>query len=242
MREKVNKNSKLIHSLQFLVMILSAFVVGFILNLAQTDSFSFTKQIVFETNVNTYLITVAILFLIHLGLYGIFNRFFYASGLFYAFFALYAAADRLKVMYRSEPILPSDLLLLKNVKELLAMVTGRMIIEILIVLIVLVAIFIFLEKHFGKDMLRFKPVLRLVFVALATSSIAIFYTASNENSITYKVLAKSGYTNYASNINQSANSNGPMLTFLGNLYIDVMDQPKDYSKQEMETVLQRYQK
>ena len=30
-------------------------------------------QTLFETNVNTYLITVAILFLIHLGLYGIFN-------------------------------------------------------------------------------------------------------------------------------------------------------------------------
>jgi len=236
------KKFHVIYLCQFLFMILSSFAVGFILNYAQTNSLIFTKQILFQTNINTYLLTVLILFLIHLGLYGLFNRFFYASAVFYVLFAVYAVADRMKVMYRSEPILPSDLLLLKNIKSILSMLTVKLMLEVGLLLIVTIAICIYAERKIGKNFLRFKPAIRLTFIALATLCIGSFYTASDENSLTYQVLAKSGYTNYASNINQSANSNGPMLTFLGNMYIDVMDQPDGYSKEKMQSIVKEYQK
>ncbi|KRN99920.1 LTA synthase family protein [Companilactobacillus kimchiensis] len=235
------KKINIVHLLQLLFIVASSFVVGFILNFAQTDSMIFTKQILFQTNTNTYLLTVLILFLIHLGLYGLFNRFFYASAFFYVLFAVYAVADRVKVMYRSEPVLPSDLLLLKNVKDLLSMVTFKLTMEVILILIVIIVGFVYLERKFGKQMLHFKPITRLVFIALATLSIGSFYTASDANSLTYQVLAKSGYINSASNINQSANTNGPMLTFLGNMYVDVMDQPVGYSKAKMSAIVKEYQ-
>ncbi|WP_334352506.1 LTA synthase family protein [Companilactobacillus sp. HBUAS56257] len=228
--------------LQFIFMIAAAFVVGFILNFAQTNDLIFTKQIVFQTNVNTYILTVIILFLIYLGLYGLFNRFFVSSAIYFVFFAIYAIADYLKVKYRSEPILPSDLSMLKNIKGLLSMVTPKIITIVVIFLIILIVIFGLLEKFVGKKMLHFNHITRLIFIALAALSIGSFYTASDDNSMTYKVLAKAGYTNYASNINQSANSNGPMLTFLGNMYVDVMDKPDGYSKEKMASIVKKYKK
>jgi len=126
----MHKKFTVIGLLQLLFMIASSFGVGFILNFAQTNDWIFTKQIVFQTNLNTYLLTVLILFLIYLGLYGLFNRFFYSSAFYFAFFAIYAVADRLKVMSREEPILPSDLILLKNVKGLLSMVTFKITMEV----------------------------------------------------------------------------------------------------------------
>jgi len=236
MRKKIN----VIGLLQLLFMALSAFAVAFILNYAQTNDLIFTKQIVFQTNLNTYLLTSLILFLIYLGLYGLFNRFFYSSAIFYVFFAIYAVADRLKVTSRSEPILPSDLSLLKNIKGLLDMVTMQVTLIVVVLIVIIVAAAILMEKHFGKNTIRFGKISRLIFVALAAFSIGSFYTASDDSSLTYQVLAKAGYTNYASNINQSANSNGPMLTFLGNMYVDVMDQPKGYSKQKMESLVKEY--
>jgi len=236
----MHKKFTVIGLLQLLFMIASSFGVGFILNFAQTNDWIFTKQIVFQTNLNTYLLTVLILFLIYLGLYGLFNRFFYSSAFYFAFFAIYAVADRLKVMSREEPILPSDLILLKNVKGLLSMVTFKITMEVLAILIVLIVVCILLERHFGKNMLHFGKFTRLLFVALAALSIGSFYTAGDDDSWTYQVLAKAGYTNYASNINQSANSNGPMLTFLGNMYVDVMDKPDGYSKQRMDKLVKEY--
>ncbi|CAJ1200750.1 LTA synthase family protein [Companilactobacillus paralimentarius] len=237
----MQKKIKILRIVQFIFIIASAFLVGFILNYAQTGDIVFSKQIVFQSNLNTYLLTVLILLLIYLGLYGLCNRFFYASAIFYVFFAIYAVADRLKVNYRSEPILPSDLSLLKNVKGLLSMVTPKIVIFMVVLLIILIAAAILLEHFFGKYALHLNYIVRLIFIALAVISIGSFYTASDNNSFTYKVLAKAGYTNYASNINQSANSNGPMLTFLGNMYVDVMDKPKGYSKQKMEKLVKKYQ-
>lgn len=237
----MHKENRAVGVLQILFMIASSFAVGFVLNYAQTNDLIFTTQIVFETNLNTYLLTVLILFVIYLGLYGIFNRFFYASAVYFIFFLIYAVADRLKVTYRSEPILPSDLLLLKNIKSLMSMVTTKLIVALVIVLIAAIVIFVLLERRFGKFMLRFKTIPRLIFVALTAFSIGIFYTASDTNSMTYKILAASGYTNLDSNINRSANSNGPMLTFLGNMYVDIMDKPANYSKEKMLSIVSKYQ-
>ncbi|MFC6177573.1 LTA synthase family protein [Companilactobacillus huachuanensis] len=238
----MHKKSNIIGALQILFMILSAFAVGIILNYAQTNDWIFTTQIVFGTNINTYLLTVLILFVIYLGLYGIFNRFFYASAFYFIFFLIYAVADRLKVNYRSEPILPSDLLLLKNTKSLMSMVTTKLIVAVIAILIVAVVASITLEHFYGKNTLRFRPVTRLIFIALTAFSIGIFYTASDTNSTTYKLLAASGYTNSDSNINRSANSNGPMLTFLGNMYVDIMDKPSGYSKKAMDDIVKEYQR
>ena len=236
----MHKKNNLIVFLQWVFMIVAAFFVGFILNFAQTNDIIFTRQIIFDTNFNTYLLTVLILFIIYLGIYGLINRFFYASAVYFIFFMIYAVADRMKVMYRTEPILPSDLILLKNVKGLLSMLTVKMIIEVVAILIVLIVLFVFLEHRFGKQMIRFKVWSRLLFIGLMAFSIGIFYTANDQNSMTYKILAKSGYTNSDSNINYSANNNGPMLTFLGNMYVDVMDKPKDYNQKTMNQLLKKY--
>lgn len=236
----MHKKSHRIEGLQIGFMIVSAFIVGAILNFAQTNDFIFTSQIIFGTNFNTYLLTVLILFIIYLGIYGVFNRFFYASAIYFAFFMIYAVADRLKVIYRSEPILPSDLLMLRNSRSLLSMLTPGLIIKVGLILIVLVGGFIFLEKKYGQKMLHFKTWVRLILIGLMAFSIGIFYTADDADSITYKILAASGYTNSDSNINRSANSNGPMLTFLGNMYVDVMDKPVGYSKAKMLQIVEKY--
>jgi len=170
----MRKKTKILYLVQIVFIVLSAFLVGYLLNVAQTGSPSFSFQTVFKTNVPIYLVTTLILFLIYMGLYGLINRFFYSTAIFYIFFAIYGVADRLKVMYRSEPILPSDLMFLSNIKELLTMVTPKLLIEVVVAIIVLVALCITLEHFFGKKLLRMKPIYRIVFVLLAVLSLGSF--------------------------------------------------------------------
>lgn len=235
------KQNRIIHIAQIVFIVLSAFLVGYLLNLAQTGSPSFSATTVFKTNVPIYLITTLILFLIYLGLYGLINRFFYSTAVFYIFFAIYGVANRLKVLYRSEPILPSDLMFLSNIKELLSMITVKLIVEVVVAIIVLIALCITLEKFFGKRLLRFKPLPRVVFVLLAVLSLGSFYTANRQGSLTNKILTKAGYSSFDANVNWSANSNGPMITFLANVHIDVMDKPAGYSQETMTKLVKKYQ-
>ncbi len=238
----MQKKTKILYLVQIAFIIISAFLVGYLLNYSQSGSFSYSFKTVFETNFPIYLLTSVILFFVYMGLYGLLNRFFYSTAIFYIFFAIYGIANRLKVIYRSEPVLPSDLLFLTNSKELLGMVTQKLLIITVVVFIVLVALCITLEHFFGEKLLRLKLIPRVVFVALAVLSLGSFYTANRQGSMTNKILTKAGYSDFVANITWSANSNGPMITFLSNIHTDVMDRPSDYNKQTMEELVTKYRK
>lgn len=238
----MSKRFNLLHCLQFVFIVFSAFFIGYMLSVAQTSSFAFSKEVVLKSYVGPYLLTVLVLCLIYLGIYGLINRFFYSTAIFYVFFAIYGVADRLKVQYRAEPILPSDLMFLSNMKELLSMITVKLIVSVVVVLVIIIVGCIVLEKYFGKKLLRFKIWPRVIFVLLGVLSIASFYTANEEGSLTAKVLDKVGFQNYEVNINWSANNNGPMLTFLSSMHVNIMDEPSGYSEASMNKLVTKYQK
>ncbi|MQS75379.1 LTA synthase family protein [Lactobacillus halodurans] len=200
-----------------------------------------TNMILFKTNVKPYLLTVLILFLLYLGFYGIFNRFFYATAGFYVLFGIYVIVNWLKVKYRSEPVLPTDLLMLTNTKQLLSMVTWKIVILVVVALVVGIAICIFLEKLFSHELMRFNPVIRIIFIILAIFSIAGFYNVNREGSWSNRFMTSLGYSNFTPNISMTAQSNGPLLTFLGNMHVDIMDKPSDYSPQTMKKIVNKYQ-
>lgn len=236
------KKSLVLHWLQFFFVVFSAFIVGYLLDYVQTESFSATNKILFKTNTAPFLITIIILVLIYLGIYGIFNRFFYSTACYYVFFAIYIVANRLKVRYRSEPILPNDLMFITNLKELLSMVTLRLIIVVILALILVITICVILESIFSDELLRFKTGTRIVLILLPLLSIGSFYNVNEEGSFINTAMAKVGYSNFTPNISQTASTNGPLLTFLGNMHVNVMDKPSGYSKKKMQQILTKYQK
>lgn len=234
------KKSKRIYYFQFIFVIFSAFLTGYILNISQTKSFEQTNLYLFQAYVVQYLITVLILVLLYLAMYAIINRFFYASAVYYVFFSIYAVANLLKMKYRSEPILPTDLLFLTNTKELLTMVTFRVVLLVILAIILIVAIFVSLEKIFSVELLRFKPITRIVLICLGIVSIGSFYNVNEEGSVINKVMTASGYSNFTPNISMTASVSGPLLTFLGNMHVKVMDEPSGYSEASMNKLVKKY--
>ncbi len=234
------KKFNILYCLQIVFIILSAFIVGYLLNYSQTGLLQTTNSILFKTNVVPYLITTLILTLLYLGAYGLFNRFFYATAVFYVFFAIYIVANKLKVIYRSEPVLPSDLSFLSNAKEMLTMISGKIVLIVVIVILLVVISCIILEKMYSKKLWRFNIVTRIILIALAVSSIGAFYNVNKEGSTINKLMTKAGYSNFTPNISMTATTNGPLLTFLGNMHVDIMDQPSGYNKTKMANLVTKY--
>ncbi|KRK80800.1 LTA synthase family protein [Companilactobacillus nodensis] len=229
-----------IYALQVVFIILSALLMGFVLEYSQIGGVQFAFSTITQTYPGMYLVTATILFLIYMGLYGIINRFFYSTAVFYVFFLIYAVANRLKVMYRTEPVLPSDLMFLSNIKELLTMVSLKLVLEIVVALLIGIAICIFLERKFGKSLLRMKWPARVIFILLAVLSLGSFYSANDEGSLTNKVLAKAGRSDFTANLIWETNSNGPLITFLTNVRVNVMDQPEGYSEAKIDSIVKKY--
>ncbi|HCD07583.1 MAG TPA: hypothetical protein DEQ50_04840 [Lactobacillus sp.] len=236
------KKSKALYYSQFIFMICSAFLVGYLLDYSQTGSFKMTNGILFKTDIAQYVITGLILMLIYLAFYGLFNHFFYATAAFYIFFAIYTVANKLKMLYRMEPIMPNDLNFLTNIRQILSMVTFKVIIVVVLVIILIITVCMILENIFTYELMKFSPLMRIIFVVLGILSIASFYDVNKEGTPINFVMTKAGYSNFTPNISLTANTNGPLLTFLGNMHIDIMDEPEGYSKESMTKIVKKYQK
>ncbi|MFD1472539.1 LTA synthase family protein [Companilactobacillus mishanensis] len=234
------KRINLTYILQFIFMLLSALLMGFALSYSQIGSLKYTFSTVTETYVGMYLITSLILFLVYLGFYAIFNRFFYSTALFYVLFGIYAIANRLKVMYRTEPVLPSDLIFLKSFKELVSMVSSKIIIIMVIVLGIIIFSSILLEKFFGKKMLHMKWWLRIVLMIIPVITIGSFYSANDESSVVTNILNKAGRSEFTPNLMWETNSNGPLITFLSNIHVKVMDKPDGYNEAKIDSIVKKY--
>jgi hypothetical protein len=65
--------------------VLSAFLMGYLLDYAQLTSISYSAQMVFKDNLPVYLITVVLLLIVYWGLYGLTNHFFVSTMIFYVF-------------------------------------------------------------------------------------------------------------------------------------------------------------
>ncbi|WP_125762425.1 LTA synthase family protein [Companilactobacillus hulinensis] len=236
--KKLNK----IYVLQFVFIILSALFMGLVIDYSQTSSWSFAFTNATKTFPGMYLVTAGVLFFIYIGLYGIINRFFYSTAIFYVVFLIFSIANKLKVLYRTEPILPSDLMFLSNIKELLTMISMKLVVEVAVILIIGIAICIFLERKFGKYLLRMKWPTRVIFLLLAILSLGSFYSANDEGSLTNKFLAKAGRSDFTANLIWETNSNGPLITFLTNIRVNVMDEPEDYSQTKIDSIVKKYKK
>jgi len=236
------KKSVFIYLLQFLFMLFSVALVGYLLHLSQTVDIKATNQAVFHTNVAAYLLTITILFLLYLAIYGLINRFFYATAVYYIFFGIYIVANRLKVAYRKEPIMPSDLALLRSWKQLFSMISWKIVVLAIVSFVMVVVFCVFLGKHFSKDTLQFNLITRIILVVLGVATIGSFYNVDKQGSMMNKITAKTGYINFAPNISLVANTTGPLLPFLGNIHTDIMDEPKGYSEETMQKIYRKYQK
>src|SRR5699024_9222277 len=98
------------------------------------------------------------------------------------FFAIYIVANKLKVIYRSEPVLPNDLKFISDAKAMLPMISTKILVLAVVAILLIVTICVMLEKIFSKELLRFNIVTRIILVLLAGLSIGGFYNVNQEGS------------------------------------------------------------
>lgn len=111
-----------------------------------------------------------------------------------------------------------------------------------LIILVVITLCVILEKVFAGQLLKFKPITRIVMILLGVLSFGSLYNVNEEDSLTSTVMTAAGYQNFTPNIALTTSTNGPLLTFLGNIHINVMDEPKGYSEEAMQQIVKKYQK
>lgn len=150
-------------------------------------------------------------------------------------------ANYLKIVFRDEPIIPGDLAMIKAWKSLLGMMGTPVIVAAIVLIIVVIFLIIYLGKkhpHTVHMSLKKSLIWVLVTVIFFSGTVVMNHDGSYVNAL----MRNLGDEPYFFNQLYGAKVNGPILQFLNNIDISIMDEPDNYSKETMKKIYKKYAK
>ena len=150
-------------------------------------------------------------------------------------------ANREKIAARNEPLLPSDMAMVRVAGSLFGMVAPALWIGVGTGLVILVGLVYWLEKKHPVE-LAFKKHWRLTYLLLAPLLFASCLFWNHSGTPLNNLLTSLGDQPMFYNQLSGARINGPPIQFMNNVDVKVMDQPAGYSRARMEQIVNKYQK
>lgn len=150
-------------------------------------------------------------------------------------------ANRMKIAARSEPVLPSDLAMLKAGKQLLGMVNSEVWLISVVILLLICAITIFLEKRHPVSF--YWSIKKQVFYILLLPLILLSSLFWNEpRTPLNNFLVTMGDNPVFYNQLTGVRVNGPIVQYLNNVDVTVMKRPTGYSANSIKSIVTKYNK
>lgn len=186
-------------------------------------------------------INIIILLAIFGIIWSILNRYWYSLIITVTAYAIWLIATFIKIDFRAEPILPSDMSMVTSLSELLNMVSSKLIIGALIAIVIL-AIFAVFIQHKDKNKIHLGIKMRGLILVLALISLGSFFTANHPKTPIALLLEDIEDKPYFYAQLRGAKLNGTLLQFANNLDVTIMQKPDGYSKEKMAQLSKKYQK
>lgn len=201
------------------------------------------KQLVniFISNQSTMVLTVFIIMLFFFLLYLLTNRFWYSFIITLIIDILLTISTILKISMREEPILPSDLKMLNGLSEILNMINPFIIIATIVSLLLLMISMILIQRR-AKAIyffnLNMKKRLGMIMIILVLFSGVFFVNHKNSPSYFIANLFKVNKTFF--NQKNAVKTNGPIIQFLINIDVKIMEEPEGYSEAKIKSIMKKY--
>lgn len=238
--------SKVLENKRYLLGILGAVVLSY------SSFFFVTPNLELTIGKTTYDIGEYILFarpmmiwlnaLIIIALWGIIfgltNRYWVSTlGVAISMLVLFVT-ENIKVGIRNEPILPSEIVMLKAINELLHMATTPVLVGGAVGLGLGISLIVYMERKYPQPGIKWLTRVVLVSVSCLFFSSSLFLN-HNKGKIHTASLALGNDPTFYNQL-LGAQQNGPLLQFLDNVDTQVMEKPADYSQAKMAELANKY--
>ncbi len=169
------------------------------------------------------------------------NRFWYAFAFTLVIDLVLTIATVLKIKYRLEPILPADLAFLNSISEILDML-NPVILIISVIGLVLVGIYSWilqkrLERTYHLKINIKKRVLGIVSILVFFSGV---FFVNHQNSLPNLVFKLFRIDSQFYNQRRGTQINGPVIQFLSNIDVKIMEEPSGYSQENIKKIMAKY--
>ena len=190
-----------------------------------------------------FIVTTLVIGSVGLILDVIIGRFWIANTIFVVIGIVFAYANQQKMMARDAPLLPSDLIFIKEPTEMMKMADSNSLIKILLGLFILVIVTFLLEKFLPIKWPKQK--LFWLFRAIIAGCVILIFSGvfklTDPDSHAKKVSDWMGNTQEFWNPAVSATRDGTFLTFANYLGNKVMNEPLHYNQITMTQIAKKYQ-
>ncbi|WP_155286995.1 LTA synthase family protein [Lacticaseibacillus zhaodongensis] len=190
------------------------------------------------TLVPNMLVGTLILLIIYWILLGLTDRYWLSLITTLTLQTIFVIANRVKIVYRNEPIVPSDIAELKAGGQLVKMVPAWLLVAALIGIVAIVLLIVFIERRAQRaEQTRLTGIAKLLVALVAGAGLFTM----NQHYSYWRNLTDSGHIVMANN-NQLrfAQWNGPILQFLSSIDVHAMAQPQGYSKAAIRRIVNKY--
>ena len=185
-------------------------------------------------------LTLLLYYLIYRFFYGITNKFWLSSIITYVAVTIAIVADAIKIYYRSEPILPTEVTMVSAYGDILEMIPQIILWIAIIGIIILTGIIIFCEIKVPQEKLNWKS--RLLGILLAIAIFGSSTRINHGNSIVNAWLSSYGNEPTFWNQEYGAQYNGAIQQFLNNIDTSIMKSNSNYSRKRVNKLVGKYKK
>lgn len=189
-----------------------------------------------------FAVTSLSLTVLGVSLCALIGRFWTSNTILLTFEIVFAFTNQQKLATRSETLLPSDLIFIKEPDEMLKMADQSMLLKIIFGLILLILLTVLLEKFFPLKWQNLKRfwVIRIIIIGMTILGLSNFNKINTADSAMNDLSNWMGNKIYFWDARSAGNDNGPWLTFVNFLGSKTMEKPAGYSKQNMQKIAKKY--
>ena len=171
-------------------------------------------------------------------IFGLTNRYWVSTlGVAISMLVLFVT-ENIKVGIRNEPILPSEIVMLKAINELLHMATTPVLVGGAVGLGLGISLIVYMERKYPQPGTKWMTRLIMLAVSCLFFSSSLFLNHNKGKMHTVSLALGNDPTFY--NQLLGAQQNGPLLQFLDNVDTQVMEKPADYSQAKIAEIANKY--
>lgn len=197
---------------------------------------------ILEERTKLFFLQTLVMTLFYLWVVSIVRYKFFSAIIIFFITTVLGFVNQQKLIYRNEPLYPSDLTMISDTKLLVGMVDKKIVIIalgiILLFLIMLGLVFYYYKKK-KRDELKLPLIIRIFFILILT--FMVFYIVQfNQPGNKVKAIFSNQaiWVNY--NQQQNYRNNGFLAGFLFNLNTPAMETPENYSKEKINEINKKY--
>ncbi|MCD7113736.1 LTA synthase family protein [Limosilactobacillus fastidiosus] len=228
---------------------ITSYLIAAFSMLLMNDGFSVSPNVDATYNLFAYifgqrelllLFTAFLIFTVIKFIQALTNRYWVGLISVIAISAVFIVANHEKIVARNEPILPADLVMIRVAKNLFGMVDEFVWVAAVVILVLLIAITVWLEKTHPLRNTVGGGTQRLLFIFLAPCLFATALLWNHQNTPFNNLMTSIDDQPMFYNQLSGARINGPLLQFMNNIDVTVMTKPAGYSQQKMAAIVRKY--